>query len=101
MLCVLLPERLDYWLWLLSRLWKCGPNRDEIIGCGRNVLNEELHKFYSSPSKIRMIKSRSAGLIAVIEEKKNVCRLVVKPKGKRPLGKRRHKWEVNIKLYLR
>jgi hypothetical protein len=35
-----------------------GPERDEVTGGWRKLHNEELHKSYSSPSIIRMIKSR-------------------------------------------
>jgi hypothetical protein len=35
-----------------------GPKRDEVTGSWRKVHNEELHNLYSSPSIIRMIKSR-------------------------------------------
>jgi hypothetical protein len=53
--------------------------------------NEELHDLYSSPSIIRIIKSRGmrwAGHVAVMGEKRNACRLlVVKPEGKRSLGR--------------
>jgi hypothetical protein len=35
-----------------------GPKRDEVTGGWRKLYNEELHKLYSSPSIIRMIKSR-------------------------------------------
>jgi hypothetical protein len=35
-----------------------GPKRDEVTGSWRKLHNEELHNFYSSPSIIRMIKSR-------------------------------------------
>jgi hypothetical protein len=34
------------------------PRKDEIIGGWRKLHNEELHNLYSSPSIIRMIKSR-------------------------------------------
>jgi hypothetical protein len=36
-----------------------GPKRDEVTGGWRKLHNEELHKLYSSPSIIRMIKSKS------------------------------------------
>jgi hypothetical protein len=59
---------------------------------------------YSSPSKIRIIKSRRmrwAGHVARIGEKRNVYRLLVeKPEGKRPLGKPSRKWIDNIKMGL-
>jgi hypothetical protein len=35
-----------------------GRKRDEVTGGWRKLRNEELHDFYSSPSIIRMIKSR-------------------------------------------
>jgi hypothetical protein len=35
-----------------------GPKRDEVAGGSRKLPNEELHNLYSSPSEIRMIKSR-------------------------------------------
>jgi hypothetical protein len=36
----------------------CGPKRDEVTGEWRKLHNKELRDFYSSPSIIRMIKSR-------------------------------------------
>jgi hypothetical protein len=35
-----------------------GPKRDEVMGSWRKLYNEELHNLYSSPSIIRIIKSR-------------------------------------------
>jgi hypothetical protein len=35
-----------------------GLKRDEVTGGWRKVHNEELHNLYSSPSIIRMLKSR-------------------------------------------
>jgi hypothetical protein len=64
----------------------------------------ELHNLYSSPSIIRIIKSRRmrwAGHVARMVEKRNVYRLLVgKPEGKRPLGRPRHRWINNIKMDL-
>jgi hypothetical protein len=40
---------------MLRRIF--GPKRDEVIG-GWRRLHNELHNLYSSPSTIRMIKSR-------------------------------------------
>jgi hypothetical protein len=34
------------------------PKRDEVTGDWRKLYNEELHNFYSTPSIIRMIKSK-------------------------------------------
>jgi hypothetical protein len=40
-------------------LWRIfGPKRDEVTADWRMLHNEELHKLYSSPNIIRMIKSR-------------------------------------------
>jgi hypothetical protein len=35
-----------------------GPKRDEVTGSWRKLHNEELNNLYSSPSIIRMIKTR-------------------------------------------
>jgi phosphatidylinositol kinase/protein kinase (PI-3 family) len=48
----------------INRAWETirerifGPKRDEVTGGWRKLHNEELHNLYSSPSIIRMIKSR-------------------------------------------
>jgi hypothetical protein len=45
---------------------------------------------------------RWAGHVARIGEKRNAYRILVgKPEGKRPLGRRRHRWVDNIKIDLR
>jgi hypothetical protein len=33
-----------------------GPKENKVIGSSRKLHNEELHNFYSSPNKIRIIK---------------------------------------------
>jgi hypothetical protein len=51
-----------------------GPKRDEMAGGWRKLQNEELHNLYSSPSIIRMIKSRRmrwAGHVTRMGEKRN------------------------------
>jgi hypothetical protein len=59
---------------------------------------------YSSPSIIRIIKSRRmrwAGHVARTGEKRNAYRLLVgKPEGKRPLGSPRRRWVYNIRIDL-
>jgi hypothetical protein len=81
-----------------------GPKRDEVTGGRRKLHNEELRDLYSSPSIIRIIKSRRmrwAGHVARMGEKRNVYRLLVgKPEGKRPLGRPRRRWMDNIKMDL-
>jgi hypothetical protein len=72
-----------------------GPKRDEVMGEWRKLHNEELHNLYSSPDIIRQIKSRRmmwAGHVARMGEGRNVYRILVgKPKGKRPLERRRRR----------
>jgi hypothetical protein len=79
-----------------------GPKRDRVTGGWRQLHNEELHNLYSSPSTIRIIKPRRmrwAGHVARMGEKRNVYRLlVVKPDGKRPLGRPRRRWINNINI---
>jgi hypothetical protein len=57
-----------------------GPKRDEVKGEWRKLHNEELRDLYSSPSIIRIIKSRRmtwASHVARMGEKRNTCRLLV------------------------
>jgi hypothetical protein len=81
-----------------------GPKRGGVMGGWRKLHNEELHNLYSSPSIIRIIKSRRmrwAGHVAQMGEKRNVYRLLVgKLEGKRPLGRPRRRWMDNIKMNL-
>jgi hypothetical protein len=69
------------------------PKRDKVMGEWRKLHNEELRDLYSSPSIIRIIKSRRmrwADHVARMGEKRNVYRLLVgKPEGKRPLERPR------------
>jgi hypothetical protein len=82
-----------------------GPKRDEVTGDFRKLHNEELRNLYSSPSIIRMIKSRRmkwAGHVARMYEKRNVHRIFVgKPGGRKPLERPRRRWVDNIKVDLR
>jgi len=67
-----------------------GPKRDEVTEDWRKVHNEEPHDPYSSPSIVRVIKSRRmrwAGHVARMGERRGVYRVLVgKPEGKRPFG---------------
>jgi hypothetical protein len=52
-----------------------GPKWDGVTGGWRKLHNEELHNLYSSPSIIRIIKSRRmkwAGHVAHVGEKRNI-----------------------------
>jgi hypothetical protein len=79
-----------------------GLKRDEVMGKWRKLHNEELGDLYSSPSIIRIIKSRRmrwAGNVARMGKKRNAYRLLVgKPEAKRPLGRPRHRWVDNIRM---
>jgi hypothetical protein len=63
---------------VLGRIF--GPKRDEVTAEWRKLDNEELHDLYSSPSIIRIIKTRRmrwAGHVARMWEKRNAYRLLV------------------------
>jgi hypothetical protein len=81
-----------------------GPKRDEVAGELRKLHNKELRDLYSSPSIIRIIKSRRmrlAGHVARMGEKRNAYRLLVgKPEGRRPQGRPRRRWVDNIRMDL-
>jgi hypothetical protein len=70
----------------------------------RKLHNEELRDLYSSPSIVRIIKSRRmlwAGHVARMGKKRNAYRILVgKPEGKRPLGKPKRRRMDNIKMDL-
>jgi hypothetical protein len=82
-----------------------GPKRDEVTGEWRKLHNGKLHKWYSSPDIIRQFKSRRmrwTGHVTCMGEGRKVYRVLVgKPKGKRPLGRPRHRWEDGIRMDLR
>jgi len=80
-----------------------GPRRDEVTGEWRKPHNE-LNELYCSPNIFRVIKSgriKWAGHVACMGERRGIYRVLVrKPKGKRPLGVLRRRWEDNIKMDL-
>jgi hypothetical protein len=81
-----------------------GPKREE-DGSWRKLHNDEHHSLYFSLNIVRVIKSRRlrwAGHVAHMGEGRGVYRVLVgRPKGKKPLGRPRYRWEDNIKLDLR
>ena len=85
----------------LRRLF--GPKRDEVTGEWRKLPNEELNDLYS-PNIVGVMKSRRmrwAGHVARMGGRRGAYRVLVgKPEGKRPLGRPRRRWEVNIKMDL-
>jgi hypothetical protein len=88
---------------MLRRIF--GPKRDDVARDWRKLHNEELHNLYSSPSIIRMIKSkrvRWAGHVSRMGEKKIAYEVFLgKPEGKRPLRRPRRRLVDNIKMDLR
>jgi hypothetical protein len=83
---------------VLRRIFK--PTRNEMTGEWRKQHNEEPYDLYASPSIIRIMKSRRmrwAEHVARMGENWNVYRLLlIKPEGKRPLGRPRRRWVDNI-----
>jgi hypothetical protein len=76
-----------------------------VTGDWRKLHSEELDNLYSSPSIIRMIKSRNtrwAVHVARMGERRNEYKILIgKAEGKRPLGRSRRRWVDNIKMKLR
>jgi len=81
-----------------------GPKRDEVTGEWRKLHNEKLNDLYSSPSIVRVIKSRRmrcVGHVTRMRARRGVYRVLVrKLEGKRPLGRARRMWEDNIEKEL-
>jgi hypothetical protein len=79
--------------------------KKEEDGSRRKLHNDELHSLYSSPNIVKVNESRSmwwAGHVVRMGEGRVVYRVFVgRPEGKRPLGRRRRRWEYNIKIDLR
>jgi hypothetical protein len=80
-----------------------GPKRDVVTGEWRKLHNEKLRDLYSSPGikSNQVEEDEMGGACSTNGEKSSVYRLlVVKPEGKRPLGRPRHRWVDNIKMVL-
>jgi hypothetical protein len=86
---------------MLRRIF--GPKRED-DGSWRKLHNDELHSVYSSLNIVRVIKSRRirwAGNVARMGKGRGVYRVLIgRSEGKRPLGRRRRRWEDNIKMDL-
>jgi len=76
-----------------------GTKREEGMRGLRRLHSEELHNLYASKNIIRMIKSRRMRWmrhVARMREINTYSILVSKPKGKRPFGRSRRRWEDTI-----
>jgi hypothetical protein len=73
-----------------------GLKRDRVTGRWRKLHNDDMHDLYSSPSIIRIIKSRGTrrvGHVTQMGEKRSTYMLLVgKPEGNRPPGRPKHRW---------
>jgi hypothetical protein len=69
------------------------PKSYEVTGGWRKWHNEELHDLYSR-------RMRWVGHVARLGEKRTAYRLLIIPKGMRPLGRPRRGWVCNIKMAL-
>ena len=87
---------------MLRRIF--GAKRGEVTREWRKPHNEELNDLYSSPNIVWVVKSRImrwAYHEARVGERRDVYRVLVgKPKGKRPPGRPKRRWENNIKMDL-
>ncbi|KDR20683.1 hypothetical protein L798_05094 [Zootermopsis nevadensis] len=76
-------------------------SKREDDGAWRKLHNDELKNMYSSPSIVRVIKSRRmrwAGHVACMDGTRGVHRVLVgNPEGKRPLGRPRRRCEDNLR----
>jgi len=72
-----------------------GPKRDKVTGEWRRLHNKELSDLYSLPNIVWVVKSRRmrwAGHVARMRQGRGMHRvLVVRPEGKRPLGRPRRR----------
>ena len=87
---------------MLRRIF--GHKREEVTGEWRKLHNEELNDLYCSPKIVPANKSRRIRWevrVARMGEIRRVYRVLVrKHDGKRPLGRRRRRWEDNIEMDL-
>jgi hypothetical protein len=81
-----------------------GPKMDEMTGGWGKLHNEQLRDLYSSPSIIRLIKSKRiswAGHVTRMGKERNAYRLLVgKPERKRPVRRPRRRRLDNIGMSL-
>jgi len=80
------------------------PRWDKVMGEWRKLHNEELNDLYTSPNIVRVIKSRRmswTGHVARMGEKRGLYMvLVLKPEGRKPLGRPRRRCVDNSRMDL-
>jgi hypothetical protein len=82
-----------------------GPKRDEATGEWRRLHNEERNDFYSSRNIIwgnnEIENNEMGGAYSTYAESRAAYSILVsRPEGRRPLGRRKRRWEDNLKIYL-
>jgi hypothetical protein len=81
-----------------------GPKTEEVTGEWKRLHNEKFNDLLSSPKIIWVIKSRIVrweGHVVSMGERRGACRILVGiPEARRPLGRRRLRWEDKIKTDL-
>jgi len=77
---------------------------DMYVRCSNVTIIWHVTDLYSSPSIVRVIKSRRmrwVGHVQHMDERRGVFRVLVeKPEVKKPLGRTRRRWKDNIKMVL-
>jgi hypothetical protein len=80
-----------------------GPKEEEVAGGWRRLHSKELRNLYAS-ANIKVFKSvrmRSVRNVACMGEMRNAYKIVVsKHEGKRPFGRRKHRWTDNIRMHI-
>jgi hypothetical protein len=82
-----------------------GPKRDEVTGEWRKLLNEELRDLYSSPSIIRILKSRRMRWTCHVARMGRRRGTLIdywweSQRKREPLGRQRRRWVDNIRMDL-
>ena len=79
-----------------------GPKRDEVTESGENYIMRSLLLIAQYCSGDKIEKNKIGGVFSMYGERRCVYRvLVVKPEGKKTLGRPRLRWEDNIKMDLK